>query len=348
MRLSGIERDLGTTLAKINYLIEQTTVDPDRMKSIINTYKTDRKVEKEEPLLIARALAQYSLYGDQAPLLKRPSLDEIKKMTAEELLAEFDKVKEHAVSIHFSGKTSPEDLKQLLNEKLSLNWDGNSELSKRIKIIDRKENSVLVVNNKKLIQSHLFFIKPSTLFELEQFPKMKLFNAYFGGGFSGILTQEIREYRSLAYTSSAAYQYTSFPDTRNFFFAYIGCQADKTNEAASVAYELMVNLPEKEDRMELIRNNVMLKQQSEYPSFRALSNVVASYQLKGFSSDPNQYAISQYPNLQFDQLIEFYRDHIQQMPTFLGIHSNLNRVNKEELEKIGPVKEIQKEDVITF
>lgn len=348
LKLSGIERDLELVLEKIDNLISTTEIDDNSIKTVINTYKTDRKVDKESPLLIARAMAQYSIYGDQSPLLNRPGLNEIKKMSGAQFSKDLELVKKHAVNVHFSGKTSTEELQQLLNEKLSLNWDGESKLATSIDITDEKKNKVLLIDNKKMIQSHIFFIKPSTLFEINQYPKIRLFNAYFGGGFSGILKQEIREYRSLAYTSSARYLYTSHPKTKNYFFTYIGCQADKTNEAAEVAYNLITEMPKKEDRMDLIRNNVQLKQQSEYPSFRSLSSTVEAYLYKGLSHDPNEYAIQQYEHLQFKDIIDFYTNYIQNTPTFLNIYGDMKRIDKAKLEKIGEVKEIEKERVINF
>ena len=71
------------------------------------------------------------------------------------------------------------------------------------------------------------------------------FNNYFGNGMSGIVFQEIREFRSLAYATFADYALSPLEGKNNLFQAYIGCQSDKTDEAIETMLSLINSLPEK-------------------------------------------------------------------------------------------------------
>jgi len=346
LSLQGLEENLERMMQHLDLLISEPIIEEEKIKILANTYKTDRKTEKEDGVLHGRAMIQSRLYGNEAPLLNRPALKSIKKTQTSTLLHAFDEVKKTAVSIHFVGKTPSNKLVEMLKQQLSLDWDAPSQLKDHLPMQAIEENEVLLLNNKKMVQNQVFFIRTGSIFKLEQYPKMELFNTYYDGGFSGLLTQEIREYRSLAYASQGGYRYTGFPHSINYFYTLIGCQADKTNEATEVAYELMQNMPDKRDRLEMVRNNLKLKQQAIYPDFRDISSVVESYMIKGLKEDPNSYAQAQYDQLDFDDLLRFYQKEIQSKPTLLAIYGDISKVNKAALEKIGPVKELERKDVI--
>ena len=348
IELSGIEKELPRILEKVNLLINQPSINEKSLKTLNNGYKTDRKAEKEEASLIARSIAQYGLYGDKAILRNRLTVKEIKALTIQEYLSLFDEVKSHAVSIHFNGKTASKEIHQLITDKLMLNYDGPSQIPYPYSLQERKENEVYLLDNKKLVQSHLFFVKNLAAYKYDDYAKMKLFNQYFDGGFSGILTQEVREYRSLAYSTTADFSYNFASKPQSYFYTYVGCQGDKTNGAIDITHQLIQDMPEKKERMEITRKNVILGLQSEYPSFRNLSTKVESLKLVGYHDDPNKMYQEQFASSSFQDLTTFYKEEIKSKPIFLGVYGDSKQFDEEELQKIGKLKRIKMEDVIRF
>lgn len=346
--LNGIEKNFTKVLSLINELMENTKVDESSIKNLQNTYRTNYKAEREEPVTIAQALAQYGIVGKKSTALNRPSYKDIKKMNADELLAVLDSVTQFAISFHFTGKSSAKEVEKQIKENYRLSTASKSNTPYKLVTTDRKQNEIIIVNNKKLLQSSMFFVKNTPEFEMNQYPKMKLFNSYFGGGFSGLITQEIREYRSLAYSTAAKYRYQAHPKSKSLFYTYISCQADKTNEAVAVAFNLIDEMPKKEERMDMMRSNVKLSQFSDFPSFRSLSSTVEFYRNKGFTKDPNELSYDSYNGLQFDDIYQFYQENIQKEATFLGIYGDAKRFNIPELEKFGKVKILNLDEVITF
>lgn len=175
-----------------------------------------------------------------------------------------------------------------------------------------------------------------------------MFNEYFGGGFSGILKQEIREYRSLAYATSGAYRNSNNPTVNNYFFTYIGCQADKTNEAVKITYDLLQNIPEKKERIEGLREKVIQSSLNEYPSFRDLSEKVEWWKNHNYQTDPNKFLIKEYESIGMGELKKFYEFHISEPKTSINIYGDLKRIDLEELKKIAKTREIKAEEVIKF
>jgi len=348
VKLRGLEKNLDKVLKELNDLMTAASMEESSLKAIYNSFKTDRKQEEENAVLIAQALAQYGLYGDRSPLKNRLIFKEIAKIKTEEYLSLWNEVIGKAVSIHFSGNMNSAELSELLATKLELNLDGPSNLPAQLMLTSRSENEIYVVNNKKIRQSHLFFVKNGGAFEENQLARMNLFNQYFDGGFSGILTQEVREYRSLAYSSTAKVKYTFGPKLENYFYTYIGTQADKTNASVDLTYNLIQDMPQKPERLEAVKTNVMLSNQSDYPNFRELSATVEALMYSGFQQDPAEIANDEYAKISFSDLVEFYEKTVQNQPTFLGIHGDVKQFDLKELEKIGKVKMIKKEQVIAF
>lgn len=346
--LKGIEKNLPQLLQQIDSLIKLPEVNEKNLKTIANIFKTDRKQEEDDAVLIAQAIAQYGLYGENSLLSNRLTVKEISNITVSEYLTLWKEVKSRAVSIHFSGKTNASDLKKLLAQNLTLNYNGTSEVPYPVNLVKRDRNEVVLIDNNKIRQSHLFFIKNTGIYTKADDSRTALFKQYFDGGFSGILTQEVREYRSLAYSSSANINYTLAKKPESYFTTYIGTQADKTNESVKLTYDLIQNMPKKPERLTDIKKNVTLKQQADFPDFRELSSVVESYLIIGYKQDPNELSAPEYKEISFNNLVSFYENKIQAQATFLGIHGDSKQFDIKELEKIGKIIKLKKEDVIRF
>lgn len=348
LNLQGIEENFEEVLAKLNQLIQDPALEESGLNVMKNNFKIERKTEEEQPVVIAKALAQYGLYGEKSPVRNRPGLEKILKMEAEEILAQVDPVRKSALTVHFSGQMKPEDFKREFKSLFKYNSNAESNVPVDLEIIDRNEGEIALIPNKSLVQTSLFFVQKSKAFQPEDYPYADLFNIYFDGGFSGILTQEIREYRSLAYSSTAKYQFSYNPKNSNYFFTYLACQGDKTNEAVSLAYDLIHKIPEKPERMDLVRRNVLLSQNSNFPNFRDLSEMLDEYKIQGFNKDPRDMYSETYKSISFQELMEFYHKNIEKQKSFLGIYGDPRRINLEKLEKIAPVRTIKKSEVISF
>lgn len=84
--LKGIEKNLPQLLQQIDSLIKLPEVNEKNLKTIANIFKTDRKQEEDDAVLIAQAIAQYGLYGENSLLSNRLTVKEISNITVSEYL----------------------------------------------------------------------------------------------------------------------------------------------------------------------------------------------------------------------------------------------------------------------
>jgi predicted Zn-dependent peptidase len=176
-------------------------------------------------------------------------------------------------------------------------------------------------------------------------PQIDAFNMYFGGGFSGLVLREIREYRSLAYTADAFYDTPAKQGAGTQFFGYLGTQSDKTVEALEVFYGLIRDMPQNKDQMEAIRTYLVQSALIATPSFRHLSRAVSDWKTEGYSDDPRKEQVPVYETMSFDDIVGFYRENIKEKPIVFSFVGDKKRIDMKALKKYGRVVKVKEKSL---
>jgi len=182
----------------------------------------------------------------------------------------------------------------------------------------------------------------------DQYADVTAFNEYFGGGFSGLVMQEIREYRSFAYATGASYNLPELANEKASFLTFIGCQGDKTNDAIGVMVDLIRNMPEKPERISSLRSSLQLKVVTNYPNFRNIPDKIIDYRRQGFTRDPNIKSYNNFKNLKMEDIVDFYEKAVKGKPYIITIYGDKRKINMESLRQFGEIVEMNLKDVIKF
>ena len=175
----------------------------------------------------------------------------------------------------------------------------------------------------------------------------RLFSVYFGGDMSSLMFQEIREFRSLAYRVSGRYLLPprKLEGKAGEFVTMLSTQSDKTLDAMEVMNSLVREMPEKPDRISMIKQLIINQVNNDYPSFRDLSEKVASYKRNGFDCDPNEALLSGISGMEMMDIIRFYRHNIRLKPIVYVIVGNSRRIDMKKLADYGEIIRLRKKDV---
>lgn len=350
LSVSGLERDLQAILVLLGDLLQHPQNDPSKIGNIYSRCKTERRIEKAELMSLLRALMRYGLYDAHSNELERLSLSEIKKLKAEQLLDAFQSVQNYELDIHYSGCLGADSVKKML--KTTIRFADKPLKTTRFDYLEHKKydrSTVLFLNESKARQTNLLLLREGNPVSKLERPAMIALNQYLGDGSSmaSILFQEIREYRSLAYSLSGSYmQEMNIPAQAGYTLCYLGTQADKTAEALSVTNHLLDHLPQKTERMESIRNSLIQSINTETPGFRERSFFVQNFREAGYSSDPRKEQYEIYKKLSFDDLIAFYKKNIQNRPSVIAIVGNKKKIEWEKVRALGIVKELKKNEIL--
>ena len=117
-------------------------------------------------------------------------------------------------------------------------------------------------------------------------PLGQLFNEYFGGGMAGLVFQELREARALAYSAWAHFFTPSRPEDENILVGAIGCQADKTLEAVDAFIELLDEMPINETRWNSAHAAILSAYRTNPIASRSIPGFVYDFNALGTDKDP--------------------------------------------------------------
>lgn len=342
INLQGLDQNIEKGLMIIYDILTDGKIDQTTVKTLYEEDKASRKMETSDADNIANMLMEYVLYGEKSYYINRPSLKEVKKLKAEELMSYFKPVLKNTVEYHYVGSTN--NLKNVSNT-LNSNFASFQAADKQ-NLYERKriesENNIIYFSNKKnTIQSKIFLYQNGPKFNIKQVPTIDIFNDYFGGGFSGLVMKEIREFRSLAYATGAGLRQPSQPNKNYSFVGFVGTQADKSEEAIEVFINLINNMPQKPEEIEFIKDFMMLSIYSDIPNFRRQSLAYSHNKFMGWEFDPLIFKNEYYKNISSDQIMEFWKNHIKDKPTTIMVVADKKRLNTKNLEKFSKVETIK-------
>jgi predicted Zn-dependent peptidase len=266
-------------------------------------------------------------------------LNDLTEITVSSLTGEFQRATDYAAEIHYVGARPVEEVHQILSANLPLKQgEKDSSSPEIIDKVNYTENTVLFLPNNDAKQSTVSFYIEGDDYPRENDPYTDAFNQYFGGGsFNSLVVQEIREYRSMAYSSGAAYYRPIINNKEAFFLGQLATQADKTNEAIDVFMDLINNMPQYPDRMENIKSYQKATASVEKPQFSSLSIIIEYLKRMGYSKSPAETNAEAIENLTFDDIVKFYNDNIKGRKIAIAIVGNPKNIDLKALEKYGKV-----------
>ncbi len=342
IKLSFPEDNLTAVLGLMKEIMTETRNDPKALSKIKREIRTDKLLNNRSVDYWSDALSAYAIYGERSGYIDKMSFKEMKKGGTKQILNAVKEVWASSLKVMYTGNISNAELVTALN---SCGFNTERKPAKPLYLPEKKEHDasvVYLVNARKARQSQIELIKVGDPYVINNAPVANAFNKYFGGDMSSLMFQEIREFRSLAYATSASYMSPAVPGVKCLFTAYAGTQNDKTNECVDVLYNLVNNMPKHPERFNTIISSLKEMSASSRPSFRSMMSTIESWKRKGYTEDPSKFHLSRYDKLNFEDIIDFYERSIQSKPTVICIAGKLRSFDTGKLKKYGTVKKIKK------
>jgi zinc protease len=349
VEIEGVEQNLNQALKLVNELLTKPIPEIDKDKKLKENVFAEHKIMSREPSYISQGLQEFVLFGEKSNYINTLNRSEIKKLDGEKLLNKLKDAQKHEVLIYYTGKRSVFEAKEIFEKYFHFN--DNLEARKGTIVRNRNnfsDNKIFFVNKKGALQSQIYFNIEGDELTLEQIPAIDAFNQYFGSDMSSLVFQEIREFRSLAYSAYGNYIAAPVKGKNNRFVGYIGCQTDKTNEALEAMMSLIKNMPEKRERMDGIRSALILSGQTNKPSFREVLKKLDYWNEQGYTENPYISKLPAYEKMEFDDILNFYKHALKNKTVTITIVGDKKKLNLKSLEKYGKINEIKEKDLFRF
>ncbi len=346
VNMEGIEKNLRKALKLLHQLLHFPVLDPDQLEVLNEELKANTKMKGKKPEDVFTALNNYVLEGQKSSFINRYKDREIKRISTEKFIELFQTALTYRQEYYFVGETPKNEIGKMITEHLKPQKQFNETDSPvKTEYLVYNQNNVFFTPFKKTAQSRIMFYIDLKEKDLSEVPIINAFNRYFDGGFSGILMQEIREKRSLAYTAEG---YVSIPfriDERVCFFGSIETQGEKTIEAIETYLNLLNDLPKEPEKLDSIQSFLINSSLASSVHFRELAITVDSWLLKGYKEDPAKISLPVYKQLTFEQIYQFYEKNIKGKPITIAIVGNEKQIDVNKLKKFGKLNKINKRNL---
>lgn len=331
-------------------------LDNKQLESVIGGVISSRYTEKKRPSVVSSALMEYVLYKDKSHYIDRIDVEDMYKVsvtddgevsvnyliTIGDLTKSIIDATNYELEIHFVGKTPAAEAAEIFKSNLPLK-EGLTKSESPV-IRDRAEydkQTIFFLPNADMQQAKVYFYVDGQPYDIADDVDYEAFNQYFSGGFSGLVMNEIREKRSMAYT---AYGYMATPERqgkKSYLIGYVGTQGDKVADAIDVYLDLLTNMPLYPERLENIKTYLRQSSLTTKPSFRSKSLLFDHWQKLGYTDDPAKVNMPKIDGLQFEQISAFYDKFIKGKPIVVVITGDPKTIDLKAIQsKWGKVTKL--------
>ena len=334
LRISGLEQNMDSILSLVSRWIFKPTHNARMIEKAVDGMKANVKAAKNDSDSWLAALDEYVDYGSQSSFLRQMPIKEWSKLTGEQLHDEMLKIFTRNGFATFTGNTSPSDICAKLIQYGLVRNDVEVLPRRAFKRQQPNQPQVYFAHNKKFLQSNIQFIMPSIDFDTADQAASFLFNEYFGGSMNGVVFQEIREFRSLGYSTRGYFSYNLRNLNPSFLYCYLGTQCDKTYDGVEAMRQLMVDFPERPDKLAPAIEQKVAARNSDYYDFRNIPSFVHNNMEIGWTYDHRAEITQQISRLTMDDLRAFHNKYIKGRPLVVEITGNAKKYDPKAVAKL--------------
>ena len=352
--IEGNEENLEKIVEMVNLHMMFPNFDSEN-DMLINNIKgqeySNRQVEERNTDIVADAAFDYVRYGENSPYLKRPTLEnDVFPMTAAQLEGVLHQVQNYELEIHYAGALPALDVKNILYSKLSLNNNPRPSQSPIERpIVPITESKIYFLPDASMQQAKVYLLIDGEPYAVKDAVSYMAFNEYFGGGFSGLVMNEIREKRSMAYNAYGHFSRPAKQGRMTRFTGYVGTQSDKVVDAVAVYMSLLDSMPLYPETIENIRTVLRQSVLSNKPTFRNKSQQLTANMLLGYKVDPAMLQVRDIQRLTFDQIVSFYEQRVKGKPVAILIMGDPKQIDQKVLKaKYGKITKLSKSQLFSY
>lgn len=348
--LSGLDENLEAAVKLLDNVLNDAQPDDDSFNSYKAMIAQSRVIQKTRQNSIARALNSYALYGPEYVKANTLTNAELGAMTSADMVNKLQNLKNLKHRVLYYGPTALEQVTKVLNENHVTAAElqdvpANAQYTRKPTTATETYFTHYEAPNSVLTQVSVSNEK----FDLEQVPYESMYNEYFGGSMNGIVFQEMRETRALAYSAYAYYNVPGWLTDTYYYLAQITTQTDKLQDAQDHFQEIINNMPESEAAFQNAKTALIARVRTQRTT---RSSVIWSYlnaKDLNLAEEPfAQAAFEKIQQMELSDIVEYQQQKIKGAKFVNCLVADKKLVDWKVFEKSGPVKKLTLEEVFGY
>ena len=232
IHVEGFDAHFKETMQLLNHFIQQVQPDKQMMKQIVSGVQMEELSFGKDADYIAAAMIEKVKFGSESPYLKRITSKELRQMKPQRLVDLFHQALRYPSTMHYSGSMDRAMVASLLEQTLSSDGVKHASASyEPVRYQPYEKPIVYFFDIPKSRQSTIYAyqLTNDTITQAER-SLWRLMNHYWGGDMKSVLFQEIRELRSMAYSTRSRFlmNVPKYQGEKGVMLSLLSTQNDKT------------------------------------------------------------------------------------------------------------------------
>ena len=341
--VSGEDENIGKIMNLVNRQLLMPYLEQKQLDAVKGSEFFSRYSRQQRTAVQKSALLQYALYGKKSAYLDEVKFIDVWNMDGVQVQRLVAQARTFALDVFYCG-TLPEE-----KVVVELPLTEGMQPSKSPFIKDRvsyDKPTVLFLPNSNVQQADLYFYINGKPYDIAMDVASDAFNQYMSGGFTGVIMNEIRVKRSMAYSAYGVNATPALQGKDCYFYGYVGTQSDKVVDAINVYMDILSDMPKDSTNLASLKASLKQASQTAKPSMRRKAATFEAWQRMGYTDDPAKVNAEAIDALTFEDIEKFYEENIKGKPVTIILMGDPKKIDLKAIQtkcgckvtKLSPAK----------
>jgi predicted Zn-dependent peptidase len=347
--VSGLSDNFEKALALLEERLADAVVDIQAWKNMTSDILKSRVDAKANQRTNFSRLVSYGQWGPKSSSTNIPSSKELESLDPQLLVDKIKSLKNYEHVVLYYGPLSEEQIVEVINEKHAV-ADKLQPVPKATEFVEQETNeNTIYLAHYDADQIYFSMIsKGEKGYNKSIEPDRQLYNSYFGGGMNGIVFQEMREARGLAYSAGASYSSPGKPDRSYYLNTMIATQTDKLADACNAFLDILNNMPESEKAFELAKESILANIRTARTLREAVLWSYLSAKEFGYDYDSRKDVFEKVKNMTLADVKAFQEKYVKEKPFTYCILGDVDDLDMTFLNSQGKVRKLTQEEIFGY
>ena len=347
--LTGLQSQMPKALELLEHVLRNAKADKDSYDQYVGLVLKSRDDAKKDQRTNFQYLVGYATYGPHNTYRDMMSEEQLRQADPQQLLALLANLPNLKHTVLYYGKLTPDELSKVLGathktaKKLADVPQGKPYVRQQA-----TSNEILIAPYDAKNIYMVMYHNEGRDWNSEQEAVVDLFNEYYGGGMNGIVFQELREARGLAYSASAYYVTPSKKGDKEFYQTSIITQNDKMMDAVNQFHVILNEMPASENAFQIAKDALTKQLASQRTTKFSVINDYLVAKRRGIDYDMNEKVYNALPAMKLQDIVGFEKQHMADKAYRYIILGDEKELDMKALEKIGPIKRLSIKEIFGY
>jgi predicted Zn-dependent peptidase len=346
--MNGLQENFDKAVGLFEEILANCKPDEAALAALKTRVMKARANAKTDKQSIMQSLVSYARYGAKNPFNAGLTDAEINELKAADLVNVLHTLMQYKHRIMYYGPLADGAFKTNIAKLHPLPASFITYPEKAVFTPAVQSATQLLFANYDMVQSEICWVRNDVAYDAGKEAVVNVFNNYFGGGMGSVVFQTIRESKALAYSTYAYYNTPAKKEYPFYMVAYVGCQADKMNDAIKGMNELLNELPASEQRFELARTGFKKDLETQRITKEGIIASYLSAQQKGWKGDFRKDEYASLSGLKLQDVQDMHKSQISGKPYTYCVVASDKKIKLDDLKTIGEVKQLSLEELFGY